>query len=163
MVINSQLLTTIAASLFGITCAIFITSNALRSWSQNEYLGGLQSDPSGRVCGNISCPSKTDKTNLCAKILAARAFITLTCIISAICAAFLLYKFASKVTNEKILLIIKVLAFLCLVMSIIGVSVSIPATTLEGSSSHSFGLASIIAIIGLIINLVGAVITLFIQ
>ncbi len=118
------------------------------------------------LCFPIYCgQGKSSTGSYCMKILTARAFVTLACIMSGVSALCLCL---SVVTNEKIRHILlmtgKVLAFTCLIVGIIGVAVGIDVSTSNGNGQKlKLGAASIIGIIVLIINLWGAIASLFIK
>jgi hypothetical protein len=123
--------------------------------------------PVPKFCDSIPCPSEeSGAASLCSKILAARAFMTLACIISGITAVC---SFACAVTkdntNRILLLATKGLVFVCLVMGIIGVAVGSNATVNPGGDIIKFrlGAAAIVGIVAIIINFGGAIVALFIQ
>jgi hypothetical protein len=99
---------------------------------------------------------------VCSKILAARAFMTLACIISGITA---ICSFASAVTNDNtnriLLLATKGLVFVCLVMGIIGVAVGSDASVNFGGGELKLGAAAIVGIVAIIINFGGAIAAVF--
>jgi len=136
-----------------------------------EYTSGLwqscETSPDTKSCVSVKCPSEVSgSTSVCSKILAARAFMTLACIISGIAA---ICSFACAVTkdstNRILLLGTKGLVFLCLVMGIIGVAVGINATLNSGLDEIGFklGAAAIVGIVAIIINFGGAIAALFIK
>ncbi len=100
-----------------------------------EFKTGLwqscETDPNiGQVCVGITCPQQDDTTNICSRLLAARAFVTLACIMSGFSALLLFACVATDDNIRRILLIAgKGLAFTCLIMGIIGVTVGINVTT----------------------------------
>ena len=109
-------------------------------------------------CNSFDCTgSGTDSS--CSKILAGRAFMTLACIISAISVVcFILTIIMGDNIRSIILMGGKGLAFVCFACGIIGVAVGISGTTnnLVGKGVE-LGAGSIIGIIALIINLIGAI------
>ncbi len=123
--------------------------------------------PDTKSCDSIKCPSEVSgDASFCSKILAARAFMTLACIISGITA---IWSFACAVTKDNInrILILgtKGLVFVCLVMGIIGVAVGSNASLNFGGGELELklGAAAIVGIIAIIINFGGAIAALFIK
>ncbi|CAF1415076.1 unnamed protein product [Adineta steineri] len=165
----------IAACILALTCILYIVSNAVPSWGRLTVEGetaayGLWqicgSGPGVKECVSIKCPAAAGDSSFCSKILAGRAFITLACILSGIAAiCLLLCAFTDVGKNRILLLITKALAFVCLIMGIIGVATgaSTIQTMGEGIVKFKLGVASIIGIITIIINLVGAVASVFIK
>ncbi|CAF3595854.1 unnamed protein product [Adineta steineri] len=171
-----KLVALIAAGILAVTCILYIVSNALPSWGQISFGGfsssyGLwkscRSTPVETECFSIKCPIKDDESGLCGRILAGRAFMTLACILSGITTiSLLLCAFTDVGKNRILLLITKALAFGCLIMGIIGVAVggsSLQKVPNEGDFKYKLGTAAIIGIITIIINLVGAVASVFIK
>jgi hypothetical protein len=118
----------------------------------------------GQQCFNINCP-QGDTTIFCSKILAARVFVTLACIISAISALLL---FATAVTNDNIRRILlmagKGLAFACLIIGTIGVAVGINVATDTGLQTNlTWGASSIIGIVAIVLNFCGAIASVLIK
>jgi hypothetical protein len=129
-------------------------------WKTCGSSGGL------KECVDITCPqSESDTTDFCSKILAARAFVTLACIISAISALCLLISVGMIDKTRQILINVgKGLAFACLIMGIIGIAVGISVTTGTGTEAKlDWGAASIIGIVLIFINLAGAILSVFIR
>jgi hypothetical protein len=117
-------------------------------------------------CSNIKCPqSGSDTTGSCSKILAARAFVTLACITSAISALCLLLSVGMIDKTRQILINVgKGLAFACLILGIIGIAVGISVSTGTGTEAKmDWGAASIIGIVLIFINLAGAILSVFIN
>ena len=118
------------------------------------------------ACYDIECTTADDNRSLCSKALAGRAFMTLACILSGICAICLfVYAVVSDKVPKIMLIASKVLAFITLIMGIIGVGVggSITQTLNEAGAGYSLGASAIVGIIAVIINLGGAIASLFIQ
>ncbi len=115
-----------------------------------------------KQCYSIQCPQTgDDTTGYCSKLLAARAFVTLACIMSGISAVLLFISVATSDNGKQILLMAgRGLAFVCLIMGIIGVAIGINLAT--GISSN-WGAAAIIGIIAIIINFCGAVASILIK
>ena len=128
-------------------------------WRLCLALGG------GKACGDFSCTGDGVDQNTCSRIIAARAFVTLACILSGISVLCLI---ASAVisgdANRIAVLAAKGLVFACLIMGIIGVAVGISGTiAFRTGIKFDIGAAAIIGIIAIIINLVGAIVTLLIK
>jgi hypothetical protein len=119
-----------------------------------------------KVCADYTCISRNDNSGTCSKLSAAKAFVTLACILSGISALCL---FACIVTTDNIhrmlLLAAKGLVFASLITGIIGVAVGISATTDLANTlfKSSLGAAAIIGIVALIINLSGAIVALLVK
>ncbi len=129
-------------------------------WKTCDSSGG------SKQCVDITCPqSGSDTAGLCSKILAARAFVTLACIISAISALCLLLSVGMIDKTRQILINVgKGLAFACLIMGIIGIAVGISVSTGTGTEAKmDWGAASIIGIVLIFINLAGAILSVFIR
>jgi hypothetical protein len=127
-----------------------------------------ETDPNiGQVCVGITCPQQDDTTNICSRLLAARAFVTLACIISGFSALLLFACVATGDNTRRILLIAgKALAFVCLVMGIIGIAVGINVTTDtngEFGIQLSWGASAIIGVIAIVLNFFGAIVSVLIK
>ena len=109
-------------------------------------------------CDDYTCSSGNSS---CGKILAARAFVTIACILSIISAVSL---FVSLVASDRLrsmlLLVGKLLAWICLIAGIIGVAIGIDTLTRYESERVPWGASSIIGVIALVVNAVGAVVSL---
>ncbi len=123
-----------------------------------------------KLCIALQCAEKEGViSNFCNKILAARAFVTLSCIISGISALCLFLSAVTSETIRRILLIAgKGLAFASLITGIIGVAVGINVTTvIEIGSGTDFklkwGAAAILGIIAIVINFFGAISSVLIK
>ncbi|CAF3767698.1 unnamed protein product, partial [Adineta steineri] len=120
----------------------------------------------GTQCGPLGCSGVLIVSGLCSRILAGRAFMTLACILSGITTICLfICAFTDIGKNRILLLITKALAFGCLIMGIIGVGVggSIIQILSVGNVKYSLGAASTLGVVAIIINLVGAVASVFIK
>jgi hypothetical protein len=111
----------------------------------------------GLICGNLDCLSAPGSgTTLCSKLLAARAFVTLACIFSIVSAICLLARLLEKIGSSRpVALLSKGLPVLALLVGIIGIPIGI-TTVLDGPKLE-MGAGSIVAIVALGINLIGAV------
>ncbi|CAF1442166.1 unnamed protein product [Adineta steineri] len=165
----------LAGCILTVTCVLYIVSNAVPSWAQisvgdNPISIGLwrqcESELNVITCGSLGCPSENDIPGFCGRILASRAFMTLTCILSGFTTISLfICAFTDVGKNRILLLITKALAFVCLIMGIIGVGVGGSIIEILGkvSGKPSLSAASTLGIIAIIINLVGAIVSLFIK
>ncbi|CAF0891117.1 unnamed protein product [Adineta steineri] len=100
------------------------------------------------------------------KILAARAFITLACIISGICGTLsVIYcAISGERSARPLILTKKCLAVACLIMGIIAIAIGISATmTAQNGIKLRLGVAAILGIVGVGINLIGTVIILLVK
>ncbi|CAF1344907.1 unnamed protein product [Rotaria sp. Silwood1] len=152
-----------------------MVSNALTVWSEkgDDYEGvtyGLwrycPSTPDGKTCEDLSCPSEIFETGFCNKILAARTFLTLACILS--CTSGIIWVLFCAVTVDTtprlLLLVDKGLTFGCLLAGIIGVAVGISATmNAESEMKLRLGAAAIVGIVGIVTNIVGALLSVLVK
>jgi len=113
------------------------------------------------VCGDYTCSSDNSS---CGKILAARAFVTIACILSIISAVSL---FVSLVASDRLrsmlLSVGKLLAWICLIAGIIGVAIGVDTLTRYENERVPWGASSIIGVIALVVNAVGAVVSLLVN
>ena len=119
-----------------------------------------------KICQHFQCPDdENDVNEVCGKILAARAFVTLACIISGLSVIFLCFSAATDGKRRAILLIIGQLqAFLSLVMSIIGVAIGVIGTMdIDPNFEFKWGGSPVIAIIGVVVNFLGAIGSLLVR
>lgn len=119
-----------------------------------------------KECYEFKCPDKENDVNeVCGKIIAARAFLTMACIISGLSVIFLCISAALDGRRRTIVLVIgKILVFLSLVMSIIGVALGIiGAMDVNPDFNFKWGGSPIVAIIGIVINFLGALGSLLVQ
>ena len=109
------------------------------------------------VCGNLICADPTGAgASICAKMYAARTFVTLACIFSILSAICLLARLVEKIGSNRVLgLLVKGLPVLSLLMGIIGVPIGIVFIVKDAEFQIAAG--SILAIVALVINLIGAV------
>ncbi|CAF0871796.1 unnamed protein product [Adineta ricciae] len=173
---KTRLVSIIVGSSIAVAFILYVVSNALPEWSKisdgsnNTSKFGLWqaclSIIGVTVCSDIKCPEADGNTSFCRKVLTGRAFMTLACILSGICAICLIvYAAVSDKVPNIVLIASKVLAFITLIMGIIGVGVggSISQTLNETFGRYSLGASAIVGIIAVIINLGGAIASLFIQ
>ncbi|CAF3904752.1 unnamed protein product, partial [Rotaria sp. Silwood1] len=116
-----------------------------------------------KVC-NAICTPEIEENSVCSKIKAARAFITLACILSGISAICLIvYSLMGDNKPRILLLAIQGLVFACLIMGIIGVAIGISTATNTGPLTRDLGAAAIVGIVAVVINVVGAIVALLIR
>ncbi|CAF1661271.1 unnamed protein product [Adineta ricciae] len=193
---DKRFITLASGSLMVIACIFYITSNALPSWSVKTFdasiLGflepkhlpkaqfGLAESSIGlwRVCltvvevqicyGDVSsCESiKGELASACHKMLAARSFVTLACIFSAISGICLFACLLESINkNTNVITMIKIIPIICFIIGIIGLALGISYTTVTGPEiiSMSLGAGAILAIIAVILNLIGVILALTIR
>ena len=121
-----------------------------------------------RVCvtisGNTTCqkypPCSTDES-FCSKLFASRAFVTIACILSILSAIVLFISLAtSDKLRSRLLLAGKLLAWICLIVGILGVAIGIHTFTKTQDARIPWGASSIIGVIALVVNAVGAAVSL---
>ncbi|UJR11502.1 hypothetical protein I4U23_015683 [Adineta vaga] len=170
---NPRLLCIVAAGLFGLACLFYILSNALPSWATSSGTGeslsfglwqGCVTILNQKTCLAIQC-STTEGFTPCAKLYAARAFVTIACLMAAVTVVILLLNARNQdISNKTLLMGTKALAFFCLLMGIIGVAVGISAYMVGDSRvKPSLGVGAILGIIGIVVNLAGAIVTVLIR
>jgi len=114
----------------------------------------------GYECGDIIC-----KGSACSKLYSARAFVILACIMSAI-SALLLFACAAISDNTRRILLMagKGLAFVSLIMGIIGVALGINFCMEAISETKlNWGASAIIGIIAIVVNFCGAITSVLIK
>ena len=169
---NSRTLSIVAACVLGLCFIFYVVSNAVPSWakaSEGSFTIGLWKScvkfNSKTTCANFACVGSHG--GICDKIKAARAFMTLACLVSGVAVILLITMIVlNKSINSLFLLIIKILPIVCLLMGIIGVGLGADGTRSFGSlgtKKLSLGPAAIVGIIGILINLVAAILTFLIK
>ena len=121
--------------------------------------------PDNKVCVNGPDPSicsliTGETADVCHKMIAARAFITIACIISGISAVCFFARTLETINQNKMVIMTSMgLAIGSFVAGVIGLALGITATTATGSLpvKVSINAAAILAIIAVVINLIGAV------
>ncbi|UJR15553.1 hypothetical protein I4U23_002492 [Adineta vaga] len=169
-----QIVPLIAGVILSITFIFYIVSNAVPECKQSnesvsrkiglwQFCFSIYDDSN---CDSVECSSNNGNAGLCSRIVAGRAFMTLACILSGICTICL---FICAVLGENVHRLVlvgsEILAFVCVILGIIGVGVGGSISTLLSGNGiqYSFGAAAIIGVIAIIINLAGAILTLFIK
>ncbi|CAF0993118.1 unnamed protein product [Rotaria sordida] len=172
---NIQLLAIAGGILIGITFILFIVSNALNMWSEGEnddkrVTYGLWHYcifvPDNMTCYNLPCPSEIGKNSFCNQIFAARAFLTLACMLSCISTIiWIIFCAVTTDTTPRLLHLANIgLTFTCLPMGIIGVGVGINATiSVESDTKLRLGGAAIVGIVGIVINIFSAIVTVLVK
>jgi len=118
------------------------------------------------ICEDLLCPSENFTSSFCSKTLAARVFLTLSCILSGISGTLsIIYcAISGDKIHRRLLLTEKGLAFASLIMGIIGVALGISAAmTVEINTKLRLGDAAIIGIAAVGINLIGAITTALVK
>ena len=170
--VDSRMLSIVAACAMGLCFIFYVVSNAVPSWGQvsgGAFTVGLWQTcaqlSETKVCNRLSCPSGSG--SICGKIHAARAFMTLACIVSAFAVVLLLLMiFAKNSINNLLLMVSKILPFICLLMGILGVALGTSATTgsqFEDGYQLELGAAAIVGIVALVINFAAGVMAFFIK
>jgi hypothetical protein len=128
----------------------------------------------GSISGNTICsdlPSSCslvigESAGICHKMMAARAFVTIACIISGI-SAICLFACALQIINQnqRVIMISKALAIGSFVMGVIGLAIGIAVTTYTGilPIKASLSVAAILAIVAVVTNLLGTVLAMMIR
>jgi hypothetical protein len=145
-------------------CMIWYFRGTIVDSSGNGFTLGLWQEcvslSGSSVCAAFDCSavSQYSASSGCSQYLAARAFMTLACIMSALSAICLVvYIFIGDKIPSIILLATKILVGVSLLTGIIGVGVGINATS--SGIGASVGAAAIVGIVGLILNLAGSIAT----
>ncbi|CAF1347674.1 unnamed protein product [Adineta steineri] len=153
----------------------YVASNAVPSWSQVTYGGATITFgiwtycitySGSSTCNAINCPAATDDNGVCSRLMASRAFMTLVCILSGITAICLIIcAFIDEKISRILLLVGKVLAFVCLIMGIIGVATGGSAQQVlwQGTNQLNFTAGFGLGIVAIIINIVGFIVSLFVK
>ena len=101
-------------------------------------------------------------SSACGKYQTGRAFVTLACIFSGLAALCMLAcALISTDLSKTLTLLGKILSFITVGVGIIGVAVGISAVSTGGEGS--LGVAAILGIIAVIINIAGAIVSMLIQ
>ncbi|CAF1482384.1 unnamed protein product [Adineta steineri] len=170
-----KLVAIIAGIILAVAWIFYVASDAVPSWSQitigsYTYAYGLwqycTTYSGSSTCANINCPSATGDNDYCSRILASRAFMTIACILSGITTICL---FICECIDKKISRILslaaKVLAFVCVIMGIVGVGTGGSAIRLlsQNTNQLNFSTGFALGVVAIVINLVGAIVSLFIK
>ncbi|CAF1187018.1 unnamed protein product [Adineta steineri] len=165
----------IAGIILVVAWIFYVASNAVPSWSSQSSLGitdtyGLwqacRTYSTTSSCGNINCPASSNDNGYCGRLMAGRAFMTLACIFSGIAAICLLVcAFADEKISRILTIAGKVLAFVCVIMGIIGVATGGSAQQVlwQGYNQLNLTAGFGLGIVAFIINLVGAIVSLFVK
>ncbi|UJR18996.1 hypothetical protein I4U23_022126 [Adineta vaga] len=173
----------IASALLLVCGILYIVANALPMWGKITYgslsneIGLWRACAKGSIdnsaaskCGTFNANASDMKSN----IMAARAFVTISCILWALAILSILsILFLDESLKSHISSAAKGLAIACLISGIIGVALGIhfameelnqlaDAANLKDIRSK-MNVSSILAIIALVFNLAGAVATFFIK
>ncbi|CAF3435174.1 unnamed protein product [Rotaria socialis] len=121
------------------------------------------------ACSNLlsSCTLRNGESlPLCQKMMAARAFVTIACIISGASAVCLFAYILQSINKyQKVLIISKILTFSSLVTGVIGIALGIVFATDNGGLpiKKSVSVGAILAILAVAMNLIGAVLSLLVR
>ncbi|CAM4814417.1 unnamed protein product [Rotaria magnacalcarata] len=145
--------------------------NKDKSEGENEYESAIYGlwrtwvyAQDNQTCPIESCAQQIDNDAFCNKILSARAFLILACIFSCMSGTLWILYCAVRgdTTPRALLLLNKCLVFASLLTGIVGVAVGINATlTVETDIELRLGPAAIIGIVGICVNLIGAILIIF--
>ena len=118
-----------------------------------------------KVCDSSACTDLEDSCNLhgssCSKMVTARLFITLACIVSPLAALGMISMAIRNQFGKPYVLMWIVLSWLSVVFGLLGMAVGINFAT--GGANYQLGTASIITIVGFILNVLGAIVGSTIQ
>ncbi|CAF2064200.1 unnamed protein product, partial [Rotaria magnacalcarata] len=125
----------------------------------------LQSTKCLNIPSSCTLPNG-ESSSLCQKMMAARAFVTVACIISG-ASAICLFAYILQSINkyQKVIIISKILTFSSLLAGVIGITLGIVSTTDNGGLpiKISVSVGAILAILAVAINLIGAVLSLLVR
>ncbi|CAF1454829.1 unnamed protein product [Rotaria sordida] len=177
---NIRLLSIVAGIMLGLSSACFIVSNAVPEWGKYK-ITGIESTiglwqycafvSNVKTCQSISSELESFDADTYHKIQAAEAFVTLACIMSGISTCCLLACALMGDNVHQILLwTSKGLAFSSFIMGTVGIALGIYAIFNNRLTNQLFtqltitlGAASCIGIAAIVINLVGAIIAVFMR
>jgi hypothetical protein len=115
------------------------------------------------ICGELIClPSSSNTISFgCSNMMAARTFTTIACILSAFSALSLFACILQIINSNKLLITIsKGITIASLLIGAIGLAVGIIFVTQD--NAYTISVAAIFAIIALIMNVIGVVLTIII-
>ncbi|UJR23440.1 hypothetical protein I4U23_026445 [Adineta vaga] len=172
-----QLLALLGGALVGSAFILFLLSNGLAAWSETkidklEITYGIwrqcifTESEDDIPCADISCPSENLPSSTCNKILAARAFVILACILSGVSGTLSIIYCAMSGDKRlrRLLLTKKALAIGSLITGIIGVALGISATmTIQSDATLRLSDAAFIGIAAIGANLLGVIVTILIK
>ncbi|CAF1420138.1 unnamed protein product [Adineta ricciae] len=147
----------ITSSVLAVTAILYIIANGLPMWFQlsdasGSFIFGLWQDclktGAKLVCKSLPTARAKDK------VLAARAFMTVSCILSSSSAvSVLLIAFVNENLKKNISVLAKGLVVASVIGGIIGVSLGISITVDALNAGASVGASFILAIIALVFNI----------
>ncbi|CAF3345110.1 unnamed protein product [Rotaria socialis] len=170
---NIQLISIASSIVIPAAFILFMVSNAFMIWSErgDDTEGAIYglwrycvSVSGEKTCAIVSCDQEIGNGALCNKILSARAFLILACIFSCVSGTLWVLYCAVRgdTTHRALLFLNKGLAFASLLTGIIGVAVGINATlAIESGIELRLGPAAIVGIVGICVNLIGAILIIF--
>ncbi|CAF3741629.1 unnamed protein product [Rotaria socialis] len=168
MAVSRRILGIGGSLLMILACILYIVSNAVPIWGTVKV--GQATNTIGLWQGCISIPGYTQCSALvcllpgstpCIKNGAARAFVTLACIFSAVAALCLLASAILTDLSKLLAMMVKIVPFSSLLVGVIGVGVGINLVTYK--TVFSIGAAAIVGILALILNLAGTILAFLIQ
>ena len=127
---------------------------------------GCSTVPGAAFCLDTvsSCPSELPPSlvAICHKMIAAKAFMTLACLLSAFSALCIFSNLTNNTnSNSMMIMICRLLPVLCFVCGIIGVGLGIAYIT--DQELLKISTAAILGIAAVVLNLIGAVLTVLIR
>ncbi|CAF3411066.1 unnamed protein product [Rotaria socialis] len=154
---NARILGIVAAALIGAAWVFYVAGNAAPSWiGPNGYSTGLW-----QTCYSGQCSQLDNSSPIDSKLQAARAFMTLACIVTPFAAGCLMFVIVMNKFESLFLWIGKGLSSVSFIFGLIGMATGI--SYFNSSSSVSLGAAAGVSIVGVILNFIGAIAAGFIQ
>ncbi|CAF1512929.1 unnamed protein product [Rotaria magnacalcarata] len=162
MISNKRALSIAAATLLIVACVIYVASVATPLWGTQQYLAsyqitlGLWNYCVGSICADIGSSCDTTLSD-CSKLLAARAFMILACVIPAFTVTILAVMVIKDQYDRPLIYASIAIAWLSTACGLIGMVIGIYLAL--NAASLSLGASGIIAIVGVSINFIGAALT----
>ncbi|CAF1300647.1 unnamed protein product [Rotaria magnacalcarata] len=154
---NARILGIVAAALIGAAWVFYVAGNAAPSWTgTNGYSNGLW-----QTCSAGSCTKLDDFLSIDSKLQAARAFMTLACIVTPFAAGCLIFVIVMNKFESLFLWIGKCLSSVSFIFGLIGMATGI--SYFNSSSVVTLGAAAGVSIVGVILNFIGAIVAGFIR
>ncbi|CAF3332150.1 unnamed protein product [Rotaria socialis] len=157
-----------------LTFILYVVSNALPEWGVSESQSEKATIGLWRACISINGPTQCgyiisdcklyrgQAIQRCHKMMAARVFVTIACILSALSAVCIFtYIIIKTDANQIIFMISKVLPILSFIAGAIGLAVGIAFIT--PSDSIKLSSATFVDIVAVAINVIGAILTVLIR
>ncbi|CAF2161294.1 unnamed protein product [Rotaria magnacalcarata] len=154
---NARILGIVAAALIGAAWVFYVAGNAAPSWiDTNVYSIGLW-----QACYPGSCIKLDDFLPIESKLLAARAFMTLACIVTPFAAGCLIFVIVMNKFESLFLWIGKGLSSVSFIFGLIGMATGI--SSFNSPIGGTLGAAAGVSIVGVILNFIGAIVAGFIR